>query len=571
MTGTNAEYDVFVSYASEDRDNVREYVRGLRRSGLRIWLDEERMPPGRDARDIIEHGLRQSHHVVAWVTEAWLDKKWTQWEVMFSQDKGRVVVPVLHVPWDHRRMGPYLSWQARIPNGLSLAEQIWLTLCGIRDTAPGDQVEWESRGRQAMGDTQTAEAPARSRLVDLSREPHRSLGACLALATDPRVPPSDATEELLALSKRVESMRGSLEMAPWLEVYDAAIAIVERIEHDTQWRQRALEKQLPSEATFEQIEQTDLSAPERDALDVRRRLMSELDGLRTRWVAEIRKQAAHQVGPELGAQGRRVLDVSIFQSPEEMRLRVARESQHQLRDGARRALEAWDRNVLGRMRRQRERMVDKTRLPLSKGVGADFEPVAFRGPSSSHLQEPPEDVVPLSSFVRRAASRRALFGLGLVALLTATTFGGAAIAGQWLVAGGMVAVGAGAALIWVPVAAEVERQRHIEEARTAFQRQIASWWSDTAGAIAQLRAQALSTWVQRTLEGWRGDLTTWWESTISENLQDAVQQASERAESVRQRAVEIRQEIRQLTEAAARLSEARRALSHHASALARGR
>jgi TIR domain-containing protein len=50
-------FDVLLSHNSEDKPTVREICRALRERGLRPWLDEEDLIPGRDWQEEIERVL----------------------------------------------------------------------------------------------------------------------------------------------------------------------------------------------------------------------------------------------------------------------------------------------------------------------------------------------------------------------------------------------------------------------------------------------------------------------------------------------------------------------------------
>ena len=88
-------FDLFLSHASEDKEAVRDFVERLRAAGLRPWLDEEQMGPGTKPINAIPVGLEASRHVCIWITEHWLTKRWTTWELELfrsAQDAGRKVI-----------------------------------------------------------------------------------------------------------------------------------------------------------------------------------------------------------------------------------------------------------------------------------------------------------------------------------------------------------------------------------------------------------------------------------------------------------------------------------------------
>ena len=57
----NGEWDVFISHASEDKDDfVRPLAEDLEQRGLRVWFDESTLRVGDSLRRSIDRGLAQS-------------------------------------------------------------------------------------------------------------------------------------------------------------------------------------------------------------------------------------------------------------------------------------------------------------------------------------------------------------------------------------------------------------------------------------------------------------------------------------------------------------------------------
>ena len=127
MADSNEEkkWDVFVSYASEDRETIaRPLVHRLRRSGLSVWYDQidSHVDPTTDAKRVeLEELLRTvaAHSLVSIVaiTPNYLNKSWTRMELLqlvaglFTNTRGRLVLPVLSgiAPSDlEDQLGPLL-------------------------------------------------------------------------------------------------------------------------------------------------------------------------------------------------------------------------------------------------------------------------------------------------------------------------------------------------------------------------------------------------------------------------------------------------------------------------------
>lgn len=142
-------FDVFLSHASEDKAEVRTFVKNLRTVGISVWLDEERLPPGVEPQRAVSKGMASSRHVLVWVTSSWLKKSWTTWELELFREiksKSRKVIPVLQVQWKNDVLGPYLSKIVAIPPDIDAKSQLWLTICGIHDLEPGPKENWKTQG-----------------------------------------------------------------------------------------------------------------------------------------------------------------------------------------------------------------------------------------------------------------------------------------------------------------------------------------------------------------------------------------------------------------------------------------
>lgn len=152
-------FDVFLSHASEDKIAVRTFARRLQEAGASVWLDEEQVSPGEDPQEAVVRALSNSRHVVIWITEAWLKKDWTLWELkQFAEaekSRERRVVPVLLTPWNSAVLGPYLANQIAIPPERSDDERLWLTWCGLSGKKPGPADRWALRGQELLSKHRT--------------------------------------------------------------------------------------------------------------------------------------------------------------------------------------------------------------------------------------------------------------------------------------------------------------------------------------------------------------------------------------------------------------------------------
>ncbi len=94
-------YDVFVSHASEDKDEfVRDFVKSLQEYGLHVWYDEFTLRVGDSLRRSIDNGLRNSRYGIVVLSEAFFSKEWPQRELdgLFAREVNgeKVILPIWH-------------------------------------------------------------------------------------------------------------------------------------------------------------------------------------------------------------------------------------------------------------------------------------------------------------------------------------------------------------------------------------------------------------------------------------------------------------------------------------------
>lgn len=95
------DWDVFVSHASEDKDDVvRPLATALRDLGLQVWYDEFELKMGNSLRRKIDQGIARSTFGVVVFSEAFFSKKWTNHEldglVTRAVDGQQVLLPIWH-------------------------------------------------------------------------------------------------------------------------------------------------------------------------------------------------------------------------------------------------------------------------------------------------------------------------------------------------------------------------------------------------------------------------------------------------------------------------------------------
>ncbi|MCK9436815.1 MAG: TIR domain-containing protein [Synergistaceae bacterium] len=94
-------YDVFVSHASEDKDEfVRDFVKCLQENGVNVWYDEFTLRVGDSLRRSIDNGLKNSRYGIVVLSEAFFKKEWPQRELdgLFAREINgeKVILPIWH-------------------------------------------------------------------------------------------------------------------------------------------------------------------------------------------------------------------------------------------------------------------------------------------------------------------------------------------------------------------------------------------------------------------------------------------------------------------------------------------
>ena len=97
------EYDVFISHASEDKEDfVDEFVAELRKAGVKVWYDTTQILWGDSLRSRIDEGLRKSRFGIAVLSPNYIadGKYWTKEELngIFQLESidGKTLLPIWH-------------------------------------------------------------------------------------------------------------------------------------------------------------------------------------------------------------------------------------------------------------------------------------------------------------------------------------------------------------------------------------------------------------------------------------------------------------------------------------------
>lgn len=97
----NKEYDIFISYASEDTEYVDELGLALEKSDISIWRDKDSIVWGQSIRQSIDAGLSRSRFGIVILSSAYIRKYWPNYELSGILNKesstGRqMILPIWH-------------------------------------------------------------------------------------------------------------------------------------------------------------------------------------------------------------------------------------------------------------------------------------------------------------------------------------------------------------------------------------------------------------------------------------------------------------------------------------------
>lgn len=124
-------YDVFISHASEDKDDIaRPLAKELGKLGFSVWFDEFSLKVGDSLRRAIDSGLRLSRFGVIILSKNFFAKNWPQYElnglVTREIEGKKVILPVWHgvTKKEVERFSPSLSDKVAVTTDTSSIRKI---------------------------------------------------------------------------------------------------------------------------------------------------------------------------------------------------------------------------------------------------------------------------------------------------------------------------------------------------------------------------------------------------------------------------------------------------------------
>lgn len=155
---TVAATQVFISYAHTPADSALAtcIAAALGSVGIAVWLDEATLSGGDVLQDAIEKAVAASQHGIFIVSQSWLNREWTQFELeLFAKRDPNVVrrIPIFRSSRRDLVIPPPLvkitgfEWFDEEQN---VDARLWEVYCAVTDATPGARDEWASRWR-ALG------------------------------------------------------------------------------------------------------------------------------------------------------------------------------------------------------------------------------------------------------------------------------------------------------------------------------------------------------------------------------------------------------------------------------------
>jgi hypothetical protein len=125
------EYDLFISHASEDKEEfVRPLAETLENLGVKVWYDEFTLRVGDSLRKNIDHGLINSRFGTVILSSSFCSKNWTQYEldsmVAREMDGHKMILPIWHKVTKNEVMSfsPALADKVALNTSMSSIEEI---------------------------------------------------------------------------------------------------------------------------------------------------------------------------------------------------------------------------------------------------------------------------------------------------------------------------------------------------------------------------------------------------------------------------------------------------------------
>ena len=178
MGDERADFDLFISYAGEDRDAfVRPLADKLARFGVRVWFDDFALSVGDSLSGAIDRGLSSSSYGLVVLSQSFLGKGWPEYELrsLLAREVGqeKVILPIWHDldRSDLLKFSPFLADKV----ALRADELTTVQLCvAIIDVVRPDLAEKVQR-RAAFLSLKAEKTPVDPRILKFGPPRHETL------------------------------------------------------------------------------------------------------------------------------------------------------------------------------------------------------------------------------------------------------------------------------------------------------------------------------------------------------------------------------------------------------------
>ncbi len=141
ISSVGKDWDVFISYASEDKESVaKPLATHLNNMGLRVWFDETALQVGDSLSEAIGAGLANSEFGIVVISREFLRKKWPRNELatLFSLESAQrgAILPVWHhvTAQEVATMNPLLADRVALNSSVGideLAQRIYIKILQV--------------------------------------------------------------------------------------------------------------------------------------------------------------------------------------------------------------------------------------------------------------------------------------------------------------------------------------------------------------------------------------------------------------------------------------------------------
>jgi uncharacterized protein YjbI with pentapeptide repeats len=127
-------FDIFISHASEDKAAIaRPLSEKLQEMGLLVWLDENEIEIGEELLASLNNGMTQSRFGLMIISKAFIEKKWTQFEVKQLLKMSKQTGKRLFFIWHGVNEEQVSAWSPELAKRVALASDRYsLDQLGLR-------------------------------------------------------------------------------------------------------------------------------------------------------------------------------------------------------------------------------------------------------------------------------------------------------------------------------------------------------------------------------------------------------------------------------------------------------